>query len=164
MSNKQAVNTAPFSPSFSQKSPYLWSSLLTFVLTAAAMIGIELPASPEQISGEIISVIQGGGYYALIAVIAVNIIAPVVSFIRKGGKVNLLDLLGSPSFWIAFGSVVVGLLIYLGIDVPKDTPQSIIGAIFARDWAMLAFVAVANLLNPIVRYLRDRKKQLEATK
>ena len=157
--NNQPVNSAP-APVFSTKSAYLWGNIATFLLGIAAYFGVQFPASPDQISSELITLIEGGSLYAIGAMVVVNIIVPIVAFIRKGGKANFLDLLSSPSFWISFGTLIVSVVVSVwGIDIPADTPQSIVGAIWGRDFAMLAFVVVANVLNPIVRYLREKRNQ-----
>lgn len=158
-----ATITAAPAPVFSKKSAYLWGNIITFLLGSAALVGIQLPASPDQISGELVKLIEGGSLYAVITMVVVNIIVPVFNFVRKGGKVNLLDLIGSASFWIAFGSLVVSIVVSVwGIDIPADTPQSVVGAVFGRDFAMLAFIVVANIVNPIVRYFKDKRNQQAA--
>lgn len=149
---------------FNNKSTSFWVSILTAVLAISATAGIEWPQQPDALASGIVNAVTGPtGYVGLIGIIVTAIAGPVWKYIRKPNKITVAQLFGSPNTWIGIGSAIVALLIMFGIAIPSGTSEQVVGAVYARDYSLLLTVVVTNLLNPFVRYLRDRRSNSPST-
>lgn len=149
---------------FDPKNPNFAARLIIFALSVLAMIGVKFPDSPTVIADGITNALSGGGYFALITVLGISVVMPIVNFIRSKPALNfkaiVLTLIGSPNFWIYLGNFIFGLVILLGIKIPAGTADEIVGAVYGKDWTGLLLIAVTNIFDPLIRYLRDRKNEL----
>lgn len=144
---------------FDPKSPGFITTVLSAILAITASIGIDFGLPPDQLAGQIIDVFNSGGLYAVAGLLIVNVVGPIWNFIRKKQPVNWKTILSSTTTIVSLGGVVVAALVYLwGINIPADTPKDILAAIAAKNWALLASYAVANIIIPIVRYFKDKAK------
>lgn len=149
---------------FDAKNPNFAARLIIFALSVLAMIGVKFPDSPDVIADNVTNALSGGGYFALITVLGISVVMPIVNFIRSkptgNFKAIILTLIGSPNFWVYLGNFIFGLVILWGVQIPNGTAEQIVGAVYAQDWTGLLLIAVANIFDPIIRYLRDKKNQL----
>lgn len=144
---------------FDVKSPGFITTVLSAILAIAAGIGIDFGSSPDQISNDLVSLFSTGGLTALFGYLVVNIVGPVWNFVKKKVPVNWKQILGSTTTIVSLAGIAVAALVYFwGINIPAETPSDVISAIKARNWALLASLAVANIVIPIVRYFKDLKK------
>ncbi len=149
---------------FDSQSPNFIARVLIFILSIFTLFGIQLPEAPEAISTNIINALSSGGYFALISIIGISVIMPVVNFVKSKPMLDfksaVLSLVGSPNFWIYLGNFVFGMIILYGIEIPAKTAEQLTGAIYSKDWTSMLVIAITNIFDPIVRYLRDKKNQL----
>jgi hypothetical protein len=69
---------------------------------------------------------------------------------------DLKAILGSPNFWVNVASLVFAAAIMGGIMIPQGTAEEVVGAIYGRDYTSLAIILFTNVINPLVRFFRDR--------
>lgn len=140
-----------------------WARLLIFLFSVLAMIGIKFPDAPTAMAVDITTSLSTSGFIAVVGILAVSVIMPIYNFIRTKPKINFLAVLASPNFWIYLGSFIFGIAVLYGIKIPDGTADQIVGAIYAKDWTGLFTIAIGNIVDPIVRWFRDRRtKQLGA--
>lgn len=144
---------------FDAGNPNFWARLLIFAFSVLALIGIEFPDTPTNLAIEITTSLSTSGFISVIGILAVSVIMPIYNFIRSGAKVSLVSLLSSPNFWIYFASFVFGIAVLYGIKIPSGTSEQLIGAIYAKDWTSLFAIAIANIVDPIVRWMKDKKNK-----
>lgn len=138
-----------------------WARLLIFAFSVLAMIGIKFPDTPTDMAVEITTSLSSMGFIAVLGILAISVIMPLYNFFRTKPKVNFLAVLASPNFWIYLGSFVFGIAVLYGIKIPDGTADQIVAAIYAKDWTGLFSIAVANIVDPLVRWFRDKRtKQL----
>lgn len=148
---------------FSAANPNFWARLLIFGFSVLALIGIKFPDTPASMADQITTSLSTSGFIAVLGVLAISIVMPLYNFIKTKPKINLLALIGSSNFWIYLASFVFGIAVLYGINIPDGTAEQIVGAIYAKDWSALFTIAAANIIDPFVRWLRDkREKQLKA--
>lgn len=147
---------------FSASNPNFWARLLIFVLAIAARFGIQFPSSPEVLGPDIVTTLTGGSLYAIIAILAISVIMPVVNFIRAPSGIKLWDVISSPNTWVYVLTFLLGLLVMKGVPIPDGTAEALVGAAYAKDWAALFTIAGANVIDPFVRWLRDRRNKAAA--
>lgn len=134
-----------------------WARLFIFVLSVLALIGVHFPDTPTDTAISITTSLSSGGFISVLGVLAVSVFMPVYNLIRTKPKITLASIIGSPNFWIYFGSFVFGLAVMTGIHIPDGTAEQLVGAAFAKDWSALFSIALANIVDPIVRYFIDKK-------
>lgn len=140
---------------FSTTSSNFWVNILTFVLATIALAGVELPATPDALASNISNTLSTSGWVALIGVIILNVGNPLYhAFMRK--TFNLKAILGSSNFWINVASLGFALAVMGGVMIPDGTAEEIVGAIYGRDWTALAIILFTNVINPLVRFFRDK--------
>lgn len=144
-------------PVFSWSSSNLWVNLVTFVLAGFALAGVELPENPNSLSTEIVTLVKGGGYIAVIGIIILNVANPLYHAVIKSAF-NLKAMLGSPNFWVNLGSLAASAVAAFGLAFPDGTIEQIVGAIYAKDYSALIFLLIANIGNPLIRWFREKKK------
>lgn len=142
---------------FSASNPNFWARLVIFVLGLLTALGIDFPQSPETLGTEITTTISSSGFYAVLGLMAVSVIMPIYNFIRSKPKLSAAAFFGSPNTWIYIGSFVGGLLVLIGINIPDGTAEAIVGAAYAKDWSALISIMAANILDPFIRWLRDKR-------
>jgi uncharacterized membrane protein len=144
---------------FDTTSPGWYYSLFVLAFTALGLLGIELPENPAEMAGKVTTTLSDGGIFAVVGVLVSSIIFPVWNFRKKGNKFNFKALAGSTLFWIALTSAVLSLTVLIGFTVPDGTAEQIILAVNAKDWGGLLSVLALNIVNPLMRYLKDKQEQ-----
>ena len=150
---------AQLQKNFSATNLNFLARLLIFVLSIGASFGIQFPADPTTLGTDIATTLTTGGMYAVIAILAVSVIMPVVNFIRSKPGTRWLEVLSSPNTWIYVANFLLGMLILNGVAIPDGTSEALVGAAFAKDWAALFTVAGANIIDPFIRWLRDKRNK-----
>ena len=147
---------------FSAKSPNLWINVLNFVLATIAIAGVELPANPQSISTDIVNTLSQSGYIAVAGIVLLNVANPIYyAFIKN--SFNFKAILSSSNFWIQAGTLGVSLLVLLGLVIPDGTVEQVVGAIYANDYSGLVVVMFTNIVNPVIRWLKNRNQKALAT-
>ena len=146
---------------FTSSSPNFLASILIFVLFLLTSLGIKFGGTPDVVAGEVITVFGTGSLITIISIMAISIGMPIYNFFKTKPKINILEWLGSPNTWIYVGTFVVSLLMLLGIEIPAGTPEAIVAAIVNGNWEALVTVAATNILNPLIRWLRDRGNEVK---
>lgn len=148
---------------FNWRSPHFWLGLLSLLFGAGAVAGISFPSNPGELAGHIVTTISQNGFYSVLGLLAVSVVGPIVVFIQNGGpKITWSQFFGSTALWIYVGGFVASILIVIGIEIPAETPEQIVAAIYAKDWATLGSVVLANVLNPLIRWIKARRAAAEA--
>jgi len=136
-----------------------WARLLIFGFSVLALIGIKFPDTPTDMAVDITTSLSTSGFIAVVGILAISVIMPIYNFVRTKPKINFMAILASPNFWIYLGSFVFGIAVLYGINIPDGTAEQIVGAIYAKDWTGLFSIAVANIVDPLVRWFRDRRTE-----
>lgn len=142
---------------FSASNPNFWARLLIFVFSVLALIGIKFPDNPTAIATDITTSLSTSGFVAVLGVLAISVIMPIYNFIKTKPKLTAAAIFGSPNFWIYLLSFVFGVAVIVGINVPDGTSEQVIAAIYAKDWTALFTVAMTNIVDPLIRWFRDRR-------
>lgn len=141
---------------FSLNSSNLWVNIITFILASVALAGVELPANPNSISLDIVNTLNSAGVIAVAGIILLNVANPIYHAFVKS-SFDFKAMVGSPNFWVNLGSLIAGLAVLVGISFPDGTVEQIVGAIYSKDFSALALTLFTNVLNPLIRYFRDKK-------
>lgn len=141
---------------FSASSPGFLYTVIVLALTALAAAGVQFPSTPEQITGDIITGLSQSGIWAISGIILTSILFPFYNAYKKGLK--WYDILGSTATWIALGNAVFGAMLLAGIVIPDGTAEAVVGAIQQKDWGNLFNLFLVNILTPVIRWIKDKKK------
>jgi succinate-acetate transporter protein len=148
---------------FDKTSPGWYYSLFVLAFTALGLLGIELPEDPAAMADKVTTTLSDGGIFAVVGILVSSIIFPVWNFKKKGNKFNVKALTSSTLFWVALTSAALSLTVLIGFTVPDGTAEQIILAVNAKDWGGLLSVLALNIVNPLMRYLKDRQPDTEPT-
>lgn len=149
MENKKIFNPA---------SPGFIYTIVVLVLTLAASIGVVLPQSPELIAGDIIASFSTGGIWALSGILLTSVLFPFYNLYRQGIKITWGNLFSSTSNWIALGNVAFSAALMFGIAIPVGTVEAIVSAIGVQDWGAIFNIFLLNILNPVIRFIKEKNK------
>lgn len=142
---------------FTASNPNFWARLLIFAFSILALIGIKFPSDPTDLATSITTTVSGPGFIAVIGILIVSVIMPIINFVRTKPKITAANVFGSANFWIYLGSFAFGILVLFGINIPEGTADQIVAAIYEKDWNALFTVATVNILDPFIRWLKDKK-------
>lgn len=140
---------------FSATSSNFLVNLFNVVLSIIAMAGVTLPADPSTITGDFTNTLSTGGWIAAIGLLIVNVASPLYHAFVKG-TFSFTGLLSSSNFWIQIGTLAASALLLVGLTFPAGTVEQIVGAVYAKDWGTLTFVLFSNVLNPLIRWFKDK--------
>lgn len=140
---------------FSAGSSNFLVNILNFLLSSLALSGVELPADPASISGDIVNALSPTGWIAVVGIIAINVISPIYHAFLKG-SFSLKGLLSSSNFWIQFGTLLAAAVALFGLILPAGTTEQVVGAVYAKDWTTLAIILFTNIITPLVRFFKDK--------
>lgn len=143
---------------FSASNLNFWARLLIFVFSVLALMGIKFPSDPTTLATDISTSLTTSGFIAVSGILIVSVLMPIYNFVRTKPKISFWSLVGSANFWIYAGSFLFGLAVMLGINIPSGTAELLVGAAYAKDWTALFSIALANVLDPLVRWFMDKKK------
>lgn len=140
---------------FSGKSSNFVVNILNFVLGALALSGVNLPSDPATITTDLANTLSSTGWVAVVGLVILNIVSPLYHAF-KDKTFSLKGILSSSNFWVQAGTLASSLIVLLGIALPTGTAEQIVGAVYAKDWAGLAIVLFTNVLNPLIRWFKDK--------
>lgn len=150
---------------FDPRSVGFFQSILLAIFSITALFGIQYPATPDELTGEIITTVSTSGYYALVGILLTSIIAPVYNFIKKGIKVTWANIFGSTVTWVSIGGIAIAGAALVGLQIDPDTPLAIVTAITGRDWGTLVSLLFTSVLLPVIRWIKQKQTdQSEAKK
>ena len=142
---------------FDPKSPGFIASITYAILAAFAATGIEFPKDPAQIAGDFETTLSSGGIFAVTGLLVSAIVFPIWNFTKKGGKINAKLILSNTTFWVSLVTAILGFAALYGFTVPDGTAEQIVSALYAKDWGVLLSVLAINILNPLIRFLKEVK-------
>lgn len=159
MSTKKAGAKA--TPKAFDPKGQFWVSVLGAIFSLLLYAGVEIP-NPEQLAGEVVTLVSSPtGYIGLIGLFITSLASPIWKFIKSGSKkFDLSEYLGSTNVIIALFSMVVAFLVYKGIQIPANATKDIVAAVAQKDISLILTLAVTYVLNPVVRWFKDRRKDL----
>lgn len=146
---------------FSASNPNFLASILIFLLSVGTGLGIKFGGSPDVVSGEITSAFGTGSLIAIISIMGISVIMPIYNWVKTKPKVSFFQVIGSPNNWVYFGTFLFSLAMLIGIEIPAGTSEAIVAAIVDKNWEQLFAVGFTNILNPLIRWWRDRKQDAE---
>lgn len=139
-------------PNFSTNSPNFWASLITFILSIAALGGVNFGIDPTTLSQKLVTTLQGGSLWAVVGIVVTNLVTPIYYVIRN--KAFHLSLRSS-NFWIQAVTFLISVGVMYGIGFEQQAAAGLVEAIAAKDWALLVSIAIPAIINPLVRFLKD---------
>ena len=142
---------------FDPKSPGFIASITYAILAAFAATGIEFPKDPSVIAGDFETTLSSGGIFAVTGLLVSAIVFPIWNFTKKGGKINAKLILSNTTFWVSLVTAILGFAALYGFTVPNGTAEQIVSALYAKDWGVLLSVLAINILNPLIRFLKEVK-------
>lgn len=140
---------------FSASSSNFWANVLNTVLAVIAMAGVQLPTDPAIITADLTNTLTTSGWIAAVGLVALNILSPIYHAFARG-SFSLVGILSSSNFWIQIGSLIASGLLLLGLSFPAGTVDQIVGAVYSKDWGTLAVILFTNVLNPLIRFFKDK--------
>lgn len=140
---------------FSTQSSNFWVNVANVLLSVVAMAGVNLPADPATITGDFSTTLSSTGWIAAVGILAINVISPIYHAFLKG-SFSLNGVFSSSNFWIQVGSLAASALVLVGLAFPAGTVEEIVGAVYAKDWSALLVILFSNVLNPLIRFFKDR--------
>jgi hypothetical protein len=146
---------------FSLSSKNLWFQVALLLLAIGAGLGINFPSSPEAIAGDIVNTFSNSGIYAVVGILVVSVIGPIYNFVKSKPNLSLKAFLADANNWVYIVGFISAGAVLIGINIPAGTAEQLVAAVFARDWAAVASVAVGSVLVPLVRYFIDRAANSE---
>lgn len=148
---------------FQASNPNFWARLVIFALSILGLIGVQFQTAPDVLGGQIVTTISTSGYYAVLGLIAVSVLMPIYNLVKQKPKITFASVFGSPNFWIYLLTFLFGIGMIYGIEFPDGTAEEIVGAIFSKDWSHLVNIAFVNILDPLIRWFRDKRQTPEVT-
>jgi len=142
---------------FKGNSPQFYVSILTFLFGLLALIGVELPGTPDMLASETVSVFTQTGLYGLIGAMGAAFFGIGISAYNKAkaGELHFSGLFGSVNFWVNVSVFFTSIAMFQGLAIDSDALPSLVTKIYAGDYAGAVYVLVVGLLNPLIRYIRD---------
>jgi hypothetical protein len=140
-------------PVFSASSPGFLYSVIVAALTIFAAAGVSFPASPGEVSGEIVTLLSTGGFYAILGVLAASVAFPLWNAYQKGA-LSFHGVFSSSLTWVAIVVAIFSGLALVGLDFPDGTAEQLVYAVFAKDWVALAGVFFNAVLPTVVRFIK----------
>lgn len=153
MANKQAQQKKVFDAG----SPGFTYTLLVSALALFAWAGVEFPDKPAELAGELTTAISGGGWYALLGIIASSIGFPIYNAYKKG-SLTFKGIFGSTLTWVAIANVVFAGIALTGFVLPEGTAEALVNAVFVKDWSSLATIVFGTILPAVVRFIKDKNQ------
>jgi len=147
---------------FSAKSGNFYVSLLMVIFGALTLIGVELPADPQTLAGEVVTQISGAGWVGLIGTMGSTLVGLLLQIWDKRGERNTwAALLGSPNAIMYFAGLLGSVFVMHGINIPADSLPKLVQALYAADYFGAVSVAIPAL-GVLIRYFRDRRVTIPA--
>ena len=142
---------------FKGNSPQFWVSVLTFVFGLLALIGVELPGTPDMLANETVSVFTQTGFYGLIGAMGAAFFGIGISAYNKAkaGELHFSGLFGSVNLWLNVAVFFTSIAMFQGVAIDSDALPSLVTKVYAGDYFGAVAILITGLLNPLIRYIRD---------
>ncbi len=142
---------------FKGNSPQFWISVLTFAFGLLALIGIELPSTPELLASEAVSVFNAQGFAGIVGVMSTAFIGIAISAYNKAkaGELHFSGLFGSVNLWLNVAVFFTSIAMFQGVAIDADALPSLVTKVYAGDYFGAVAILITGLLNPLIRYIRD---------
>ena len=142
---------------FKGNSAQFWVSVLTFVFGLLALIGIELPSTPELLASEAVSVFNTQGFAGIVGVMSTALIGIAISAYNKAkaGELHFSGLFGSVNLWLNVAVFFTSIAMFQGVAIDSDALPSLVTKVYAGDYFGAVAILITGLLNPLIRYIRD---------
>ncbi len=141
---------------FSATSYHMVFHVILAGLSIFAAFNVQFSMPLIDLADSMATTITTQGLYAVAGIILVSVVAPVYTAIQKK---SFKAIWSSPNTYIYLGSGGLSLLALAGLELPSDTPETIVNAIYAKDWGALGGILFTILASIITRYLKDKKAQ-----
>lgn len=144
---------------FNAGSAHLLISALTVFFGVIALFGVNLPAEPIDMANQVVTIVTDSGVWGLFGVMGSTLVGIFVAVYNKAksGQISFASIFGNVNLYIYVAGFVTALLAYFNINVPADALPSLVHKIAAGDYFGSIGIIVTNLLNPIIRFIRDRR-------
>lgn len=149
---------------FKGNSPQFWVSVLTFIFGILALIGVELPGTPDMLASETVSVFTQTGLYGLIGAMGAAFFGIGLSAYNKAkaGELHFAGLFGSVNFWLNVAVLFTSIAMFQGIAIDADALPSLVTKVYAGDYFGAVAILMTGLLNPLIRFIRDQRAAASA--
>lgn len=142
-----------------QSTPFLYSMIVA-ALTILAATGVDFKSAPEDLSGQITTLLSSGGFYAIIGVLITSIAFPIYNFfVASKGKFDIVAVFSKVSTWVSLWNAAFAAIAVTGFTLPAGTGEQVIQAVFQKDWMSLISILALTVGNTLIRFLKDRKPQ-----
>lgn len=141
---------------FDASSPGFLYTVIVSILTVLGLANIEFPAPADQIAGEIVTALNGTGFFAVISILIASVLFPIWNAWQKG-DITFKGIFSNTLTWVSLANILFGALALWGFSLPSGTVEQIINAVFAKDWSSLISIVVTTVIPTIVRFIKDRK-------
>lgn len=152
----------PKSTKFDPKSPGFIASVTYVILAALAATGVEFPQDAQTLAGDFETTLNTGGILAVTGLLVSSIVFPVWNFKKRGGKISGKSIISNTTFWVSAVTALLASAVLFGFTVPDGTADQIVAAVYAKDWGVLISVLGLNVINPLVRFLKDQQAAIQA--
>jgi hypothetical protein len=142
---------------FDAGSPGFLYTVTVSVLAMFAWSGVEFPAKPAEIAGEITTLLSGGGFYAIIGVIVASVAFPIWNAYKKKA-LTFRGIFNSTLTWISLGNILFAGLALTGFLLPEGTVEQIVYAVEAKDWTTIISMLITTIVPAVVRFIKDKKQ------
>jgi hypothetical protein len=142
---------------FDSTSPGFLYTVIVSALAILAFAGVDLPAKPAEIAGEVTTLLSTGGFYAILGVVVASIAFPIWNAV-KNKKLSFDGIFSSTLTWIALGNILFAGLALTGFLLPEGTVEQIVYAVEAKDWASIISMLVTTIIPAVVRFIKDKKQ------
>lgn len=144
---------------FKGNSAQFWVSVLTFIFGLLALIGVELPGTPDMMANETVSVFTQTGIYGLLGAMGAAFFGIGLSAYNKAkaGELHFSGIFGNVNFWLNVSVFLTSIAMFQGVAIDSDALPSLVTKIHAGDYAGAAVILLIGLLNPIIRRIRDMR-------
>jgi hypothetical protein len=122
---------------FDAGSPGFLYTVTVSVLAMFAWSGVEFPAKPAEIAGEITTLLSGA---------------------YKKKALTFEGIFKSTLTWISLGNILFAGLALTGFLLPEGTVEQIVYAVEAKDWTTIISMLITTIVPAVVRFIKDKKQ------
>lgn len=138
---------------FDPTSPHFYASIFTVALSILAAVNIQFNQPVEQLSDSLATTLTTQGVYAIVGIIFVSVLGPIYTAIQKK---SIRLIWGSTSTWLYLAKALAAILVLIGIGIPEGSAEQLIAAIWAKDWAAVGAIAAVAILDPLIRWIKQK--------
>ena len=144
---------------FNAGSPGFLYSVVVFILTALATIGVSFPQSPEIMGQDLITTLSTGGIVSVIGIIVASLVFPIWNAAKKG--FTWKNLWSSSLTWVGIVGILFSALALTGFSLPDGTAEQLVTAVMSKDWTALSGLFGTVIVPTFIRWLKDRNPEVK---